>query len=126
MDGFGGGAAGDCGLSQRESVEWCVTSELLQLDQLPKVSLRINIQASESCPENMLSYQTVTAPFQVNLIDLFIPDLSAVCHTAFESQILSPFAFALNSMPYALSKKCISSGGHNLFDTLVKRLNCNL
>ena len=58
--GFGGNSGE--GLSQKESVEWHVTTQLLSLDQLPTVSLRLELRATESCPEHLVSYQTCTTP----------------------------------------------------------------
>jgi len=64
MDGFGGGGGlGSSGLSQHESVEWSVTTRLLSLDQMPQVALRLDMKATESCPEKLLAYQINTVPF---------------------------------------------------------------
>ena len=48
MDGFGGGSDG---LSQKQSVEWNVTTRLLSIDQIPEISLRLDMQVTESCPD---------------------------------------------------------------------------
>ena len=77
MDGFGGGGGAlSSGLSQHESFEWSVTTRLLSLEEIPSIALRIDIRATESCPEDLLSYQITTVPFQASLFDLLIPDQS--------------------------------------------------
>ena len=59
---------------------------------------------TESCPDDILSYQTTTLPFQTSLIDLFIPDRSVVapCHSIQGSDSIAdtppiyPFFFHFN------------------------------
>lgn len=69
------------------------------------------MRATESCPENILSYQVSSIPFQVSLFDLLIPDRSAVTYEQIESiaaEPLYPFHFSFNSLPYVLTKKCLA------------------
>ena len=38
--------------------------------------LRLNLKATESCPENIVSYELKTLPYTVSLLDLIVPDQS--------------------------------------------------
>ena len=73
-DEFGIGQSS--GLPTKECIEWTVTTALLNLDQVPKIMLRMNLKATESCPENIVSYEVKTIPFSVSLLNLIVPDLS--------------------------------------------------
>jgi len=135
QDGFGGGSRS--GLSQRESFEWFVTTRLVSLDELPQISLRLDVKATESCPESLLAYQTSTVPYRVSLLDLLIPDLSSSSHDQIVTSAvdpLYPFFFKFNSLPFALAKKCMAPVAKlrspaetpELFRKLAKRLGSSM
>ena len=97
------------GLPTKESCDWSLTTALLTLDQVPKIVLKLTLQATESCPEHILSYEMKTIPFQVSLLDLLIPDLTlpTISFTGSTSSSLN-FSFIFNSLPLALVKKCFT------------------
>ena len=108
-DDFGAYMGPSDALSTKECIEWNVTAALLSLDQTPKIMLRLSLQASESCPEHILSYELDTIPFSVSLADLLIPDRSLSISEEGGSHKLSPFHFLFNSLPYSLCRKCFTT-----------------
>ena len=137
------------GLSQHESFQWSVTTRLLSLEEIPSIALRIDIRATESCPEDLLSYQITTVPFQASLFDLLIPDQSVVSQQQMLGQPrhggepLYPFHLTFSSLPYALTKKVmaqslpkkrspaamegdVSQHAPELFKLLARRLQSNM
>ena len=109
-DDFGAYMGPSEALSNKECIEWNLTVALLSLDQVPKIMLRLSLQATESCPENILTYELKTIPFSVSLADLLIPDRSISLDISDNSnKKLSSFHFLFNSLPYSLCKKCFTS-----------------